>query len=65
MQGRTMKTALIHYWMTAMRGGENVFAEFCKLFPDADVFTHAWNPEKVKAPFSSHHIKESFINLGV
>ena len=55
------KVALIHYWLTNMRGGENVTAEFCKLFPEADVFTHAWNPEKVKEPFNSHKIIESFI----
>jgi len=55
------KIALIHYWLTNMRGGENVLAEFCKLFPDADIFTHAWNPEKVKEPFNSHKITESFI----
>ena len=56
------KVALIHYWLTNMRGGENVTAEFCKLFPDADIFTHAWNPEKVKEPFNSHKIIESFIS---
>ncbi|MBO4633063.1 MAG: glycosyltransferase [Lentisphaeria bacterium] len=55
------KVALIHYWLTNMRGGENVTAEFCKLFPDADVFTHAWNPDKVKEPFNTHKITESFI----
>lgn len=55
------KVALLHYWLTNMRGGENVFAEFCKLFPDADVFTHAWNPEKIREPFNSHRITESFI----
>lgn len=56
------KTALIHYWLTNMRGGENVFAEFCKLFPDADIFTHAWNPEKVREPFNTHKITETFIS---
>lgn len=56
-----MKTALLHYWLTNMRGGENVFAEFCKLFPEADIYTHAWNPEKVKEPFKSHKITETFI----
>ena len=55
------KVALIHYWLTNMRGGENVTAEFCKLFPEADIFTHAWNPEKVKEPFNTHKITESFI----
>ena len=56
------KVALIHYWLTNMRGGENVTAEFCKLFPEADIFTHAWNPEKVKEPFNSHKITETFIS---
>ncbi len=62
MQGRTMKTALIHYWMTAMRGGENVLAELCRLYPDADLFTHAWNRDRLREPFSSHKVTETFIS---
>ena len=61
MQGRTMKTALIHYWMTAMRGGENVLAELCRLYPNADIFTHAWNRDRLREPFSSHKVTETFI----
>lgn len=57
-----MKTALIHYWMISMRGGENVLAEFCRLYPDADIFTHAWNSETIREPFSSHRITETFIS---
>ena len=56
------KVALLHYWLTNMRGGENVFAEFCRIFPDGDIFTHAWNPDKVKEPFDSHKITETFIS---
>ena len=36
-----MKTALLHYWLTNLRGGEKVFAALCELLPEADVFTHA------------------------
>jgi len=61
MQGRTMKTALIHYWMTAMRGGESVLAELCRLYPGADIFTHAWNRDRLREPFSSHKVTETFI----
>ena len=61
MQGRAMKTALVHYWMTSMCGGENVLAEFCRLFPDADIFTHAWNRDRLREPFASHKITETFI----
>lgn len=34
-----MKVALVHDWLTGMRGGEKVLEEFCRLFPDADIFT--------------------------
>ena len=57
----SMKTALLHYWLTTLRGGENVLAELCGIFPDADIFTHAWNPDRVGAPFSSHRITETLI----
>ena len=36
-----MKTALLHYWLTNMRGGEKVFAALGEMLPEADVFTHA------------------------
>lgn len=61
MPRRQMNVALIHYWMTSMRGGENVLAEFCRLYPLADIFTHAWNPAALDEPFSSHKITETFI----
>ena len=35
------KTALLHYWLIGMRGGEMVFSQLCNLFPEANVFTHA------------------------
>ena len=34
-----MKVALIHDWLTGMRGGEKVLEVFCELFPDASLFT--------------------------
>lgn len=33
------KVALIHDWLTGMRGGERCLEAFCDLFPDADLFT--------------------------
>lgn len=56
-----MKTALVHYWLNNMRGGENVLAEFCRMFPDADIFTHSWEPTQVDGVFSRHRVTESFI----
>ena len=56
-----MKTALLHYWLTNLRGGENVLAEIAGLFPDADIFTHAYNAQVMDKVFGSHKITETFI----
>ncbi len=34
-----MKIALVHDWLTGMRGGEKVLHELCLLYPDADLYT--------------------------
>jgi glycosyltransferase involved in cell wall biosynthesis len=34
-----MRVALIHDWLTGMRGGERVLEALCELFPDADLYT--------------------------
>ena len=56
-----MKTAFLHYWLVNMRGGENVLAEFCKLYPDADIYTHAYNHDKMEPPITEHTVYETFI----
>ena len=55
------KTALLHYWLTGMRGGEMVLSQFCNLLPDADVFTHALLKNRISSDITSHQIRESFI----
>lgn len=35
-----MKVAIVHYWLVNYRGGEKVLESLCRLFPDADVYTH-------------------------
>src|SRR4026207_2297210 len=34
-----MKVALVHDWLTGMRGGEKVLLSLCRLFPEAPIFT--------------------------
>lgn len=34
-----MRIALVHDWLTGMRGGERVLSEACRLFPSADLYT--------------------------
>ena len=45
-----MKTALLHYWLTNMRGGEKVLAALGEMLPEADIFTHAYRPERFGDP---------------
>lgn len=57
-----MKTALLHYWLTNMRGGEAVLEQFCQLWPDADIFTHAHDQKSVSDIINEHTISTTFIN---
>jgi glycosyltransferase involved in cell wall biosynthesis len=34
-----LRIALIHDWLTGMRGGEKALEVFCEMFPDADLYT--------------------------
>lgn len=55
------RVAIVHYWFVADRGGEKVVRSLCKLFPDADVFTHVIDRQYFFALAKSHHVRESFI----
>jgi len=39
-----MKVALVHDWLTGMRGGEWVLAEIARLFPEAPIYTLVRRP---------------------
>ncbi|MCI0601312.1 MAG: glycosyltransferase [Beijerinckiaceae bacterium] len=57
-----MRVAIIHYWLVSMRGGENVIEALCRLFPQADIFTHVYDTEKVSETIRRHKITPTFIN---
>lgn len=56
-----MKIALLHYWMTNFRGGERVLAELAGLYPEAEIFTHAYRAAAMEGRFAGHHIHETMI----
>ena len=56
-----MRVAIVHYWLVGMRGGEKVLEEFCRLYPQADIFTHVYRPEKTSALINRHRITTTFI----
>lgn len=56
-----MRTAIIHYWLLNMRGGEKVLEAFCRLLPDADIYTLFYDPASVSPTIRSHRITSSFL----
>jgi glycosyltransferase involved in cell wall biosynthesis len=59
---RRLKVALIHDWLNGMRGGEKVLEALCELFPQADIFTLFYQPEKVSEKIRRHEVRSSFLN---
>jgi glycosyltransferase involved in cell wall biosynthesis len=53
--------ALVHDWLTGMRGGERCLEVFCELLPDADLFTLLHVPGSVSPVIERRRIVTSFI----
>ncbi len=56
-----MRVALVHYWLVGMRGGEKVIEEMCRIWPDADIFTHVYDPSAISDVIKQHKITTTFL----
>ena len=56
-----MKTALVHDWLTGMRGGEKVLEAILELFPEADLFTLVQHRGAVSKLISERRVQTSFL----
>lgn len=56
-----MKTAIVHDWLTGMRGGEKVLEVLCELYPDAPVFTLFHDSEKTSPFINARRVETSFL----
>lgn len=56
-----MKVALVHDWLTGMRGGENVLEIFCEMFPQADLYTLIHVKGSVSKTIEDRTIHTSFL----
>ena len=56
-----MKVALVHDWLTGMRGGERCLEVFCELFPEADLYTLLHVPGSVSPVIEARRVVTSFI----
>jgi glycosyltransferase involved in cell wall biosynthesis len=57
-----MKVALVHDWLTGMRGGEKCLEVFCELYPDADLYTLIYTPENVSPTIRRMNIRTSWLD---
>ena len=59
----TKKVALVHDWLTGMRGGEKVLEAALEMFPQAEIYTLIYRPESVSAFINSRRVHTSWLNL--
>jgi len=57
-----VKTAVVHDWLTGMRGGEKVLLHVLELFPDAHLYTIFWNRGSVHPDIERREIHTSFLD---
>jgi glycosyltransferase involved in cell wall biosynthesis len=57
-----MRVALVHDWLTGMRGGERCLEVFCELFPDATLFTLIHVPGSVSERIEHMRIRASALS---
>ena len=56
-----LKVALVHDWLTGMRGGEKILEVLCELYPEATLFTLLHNKGSVSETIEKMRIHTSFI----
>lgn len=57
----SLRVALVHDWLTGMRGGEKCLEAMCERFPTADLFTLVHRKGSVAPIIERRHIVESWI----
>ena len=53
------RVAIVHDWLTGMRGGEKVLEAICDLYPDAPIYTLVHVRGSVSAHIERHRIRRS------
>jgi glycosyltransferase involved in cell wall biosynthesis len=56
------RVALVHDWLTGMRGGEKCLEALCRRWPNARLYTILHHPGSVSAPIEALRPRASFLN---
>ena len=57
------RVAVVHDWLTGMRGGEKVLEAICELFPRAELYTLVRVPRTVSPALEARSIRSSAVGL--
>lgn len=57
-----MNVALVHDWLTGMRGGEKVLEVLCEIYPQAPLYTLLHNKGALSSTIERMDIRTSFID---
>ena len=57
-----MRIAIVHDWLTGMRGGEKVLSLLCRMFPSADLLTLIHRPGSCDAHIERMNIRTSYLD---
>ncbi len=57
-----MNVAIVHFVLLYMSGAEKVLEALCELYPEADIYTHVYDPTDISSVIKKHNIKTTFIN---
>ncbi len=60
-RGGELRVALVHDWLTGMRGGEKVLLSLARMFPDAPVYTLLHVPLSVDPEIEARQIHTTFL----
>lgn len=58
---KNKKIAIVHDWLTGMRGGEKCLEAFCEIFPTATIFTLLHKKGSVSSTIENMDIRTSFL----
>jgi glycosyltransferase involved in cell wall biosynthesis len=58
-----VRVALVHDWLTGLRGGERVLEQLCLLYPEADIYTLVHVRGSCGEIIERHRIFTSFLDL--
>ncbi len=60
-----MRIAIVHDYLCGLGGAERVFQYICEEFPEADIYTLAYNPDTTYPFFKSRKIHTTWLNTYV